>query len=124
VRADQRDYSIDEKTFKQLFKTQEQRSKVVLALNCVDKIEPINRKLPFQPSKEQLRNIEEKVNTLSSLFGLPTSRIIPYSAVEEWNLNGLMDTIAEVLKQSKNISIPPWITDEWKQLRSQLRFNY
>lgn len=98
LRADQRDFSVDEKVFKDLFRTASEKRKVILALNYADKIEPINRKSPFSPSEAQLKNLNEKVYTISGLFDIPKSNILFYSAVERYNLHELVLQISNVVK--------------------------
>jgi len=76
IRADQRDFVRDERVFQTLFKTKEQKRKVILAINYADKIEPVNRSMPFNPSFEQMRNLQEKKRYTSDIFNIPQSEII------------------------------------------------
>lgn len=90
LRADTRDYSIDESAFRKLFSDPAQKSKVVIGLNCCDKIEPINRKQCFGPTAEQEKNINGKITFLREKFK-PKNKIVPYSAATGWNINLLID---------------------------------
>ena len=98
LRADQRDLAVDLETFSRLFATKKQRDKVIIALNSVDKIEPINRSKPFKPSQLQLENANKKMKTISDSFGISPNKVLYYSATEEYNLNSLMTAIAQNLK--------------------------
>lgn len=100
LRADQRDFSVDEQIFKELFNTPYARGKVVLALNYADKVEPINRAYPFSPSELQIKNLKEKVNSISKLFEVAKENIIYYSAAEKYNVDGMVNRIAQVIKRS------------------------
>lgn len=99
MRADQRDYSIDEKIFNDLFQNSYEKKKVIVALNYADKVEPINRKHPFIPSDAQRKNLNEKVEVISRLFTIPSNNILYYSAVEEYNVSKLVNLIADVIKR-------------------------
>ena len=101
LRADMRDYSIDEQAFRTVFyKTKKQ---VIFALNCCDKIEPVNRKNTNTPSHEQLSNINNKIRALEKIFK-PNNPIIPYSAVTGWNLKALSEGIVDVASKCDSIS--------------------
>lgn len=98
LRADQRDLAVDQETFSRLFPTKKQRDKVIIAVNSVDKIEPINRSQPFKPSQAQLENANKKMKIISDCFGISADKILYYSATEEYNLDSLMTAIAQNLK--------------------------
>jgi len=104
LRADQRDLAVDQETFSRLFATQKQRDKVIIALNSVDKIEPINRSKPFKPSQSQLENANKKIKSISDYFGISQNKVLYYSATEEYNLDSLMIAIA----QNLNARIDKW----------------
>jgi len=101
IRADTRDYSIDELAYKQLFTSFEDKRKVIFALNYCDKIEPINRGLTIEPSLVQMQNIIEKVASVSKIFQ-PHHEVVPYSAATGWNMNKLADSIVNTLVGAKN----------------------
>ena len=97
VRADQRDYSVDLRAFKELLAAKDVQKKVILVINAIDKIEPLNRSLPFVPSREQRLALEEKIETLRGIFSLPRSSIAAVSGAEDYNLDGLAGMIMERL---------------------------
>lgn len=100
IRADQRDYALDEILFNQMFQDSKMRKKVILALNFADKIEPLNRHSRGL-SAEQLYHLEMKVKDVSKIFRLPKERILYYSAADYYNIGTLMEKVAEILKQQE-----------------------
>lgn len=98
LRADQRDFTIDEKIFSSLFQNQSEKGKVIVALNYADKVEPINRKYPFQPSEAQLNNLKERMNQVSRIFDIPKNNILYYSAGEGYNIVRLINGIKKVIQ--------------------------
>lgn len=103
VRADCRDYAIDQSAFARLFNSANQQRKVILAINGCDKIEPLQRHYSSAPSGEQLQNIEKKTADLRRIFpGL--ARIVPCSAATGWNLDVLSQEIAQLLAHSEGVS--------------------
>lgn len=105
LRADMRDYSIDEQAFKTVFPSMEDKKKVIIAVNGCDKIEPISRAFLEYPSPEQMANIEKKLNELQKIFK-PHNPIIPYSAQTTWNLDALVDAIVMTAKKGGDIIFP------------------
>ena len=102
IRADTRDYTIDESAYQKVFPTYTDKKKVIFALNCCDKIEPINRSYSSAPSTEQLRNIDKKINSVSTIFN-PHNNIIPYSAETGWNMNNLANEMVRIISNDENI---------------------
>lgn len=96
LRADQRDFAVDQILFKEMFKTYEQRKKVIFALNYADKIEPINRKTSL--SEQQIKNLDRKVRDVANIFNVPYDEVIYYSAIDRININLLVNKICEKLK--------------------------
>ncbi|WPP46946.1 GTPase family protein [Pseudomonas sp. AN-1] len=103
LRADCRDYSIDQQAFARLFDCASQQRKVILALNGCDKIEPLQRRASVMPSHEQLQNIERKAADLRRLFP-EMPRIVPCSAATGWNLDALSQEIARLLACSPGVA--------------------
>lgn len=99
VRADQRDFSIDLALFQRLFNTEDKKRNVILGLNYVDKIEPINRTTPFKLSEAQSTNINRKKIDISKLFGVKEEKIIDFSAAENYNIDKLTNIIAYNIKR-------------------------
>lgn len=97
LRADQRDFSVDEILFTQMFRSDKEKGKVILAINYADKIEPLNRQNNL--SQEQIKNLNKKINEVSNIFQMPKSNIIYYSAVDNINLDLLVSYIAKKLKK-------------------------
>lgn len=97
LRADQRDLALDEALFKELFHSQQEKDKVILAINYADKIEPINR--IGRLSEKQIINLDKKVREISKLFNISEQNIIYYSASEHINMDDLVSRIADNLKR-------------------------
>ena len=104
IRADMRDYSIDESAYKKLFRNNASKKKVVFALNYCDKIEPINRRLSTIPTSAQIKNIDKKKQLVKKLFK-PVNSIIPYSAETGWNMDNLANEIVKVITNSGELKI-------------------
>lgn len=102
LRADQRDFSVDEKIFKKLFSSFREKEKVIIGLNSIDKIEPVNRTSPFQPSALQIENANKKVEIISNIFGVLPNKIVYYSAIEKYNLDSLVKLISQNLIKRKS----------------------
>jgi hypothetical protein len=99
LRADQRDFAVDELAYKTVFPNLADKKKVIFALNCCDKIEPISRIQAIEPSLEQHKNISIKVNSIHKIFS-PANPIVPYSAATGWNMNQLADEIVHAVSHS------------------------
>ena len=106
IRADSRDYSIDEAVHKQLFNTEKDKKKIIIAMNYCDKIEPISRNMSIEPSVEQMRNITEKIDSIFPIFN-PVNCIVPYSANTGWNMNRLAEEIVRVVSRSEKMILSP-----------------
>jgi small GTP-binding protein len=102
IRADTRDYTIDESAYQKVFPTYTDKKKVIFALNCCDKIEPISRSYSSEPSTEQMRTIDKKVNSVSTIFN-PHNNVIPYSAETGWNMNHLANEIVRIISNDEHI---------------------
>ncbi len=100
LRADQRDYSIDLASIESLSIN---RSKMIIGLNFCDKIEPINRMLPFKPSGQQHRNLDLKKDIIAALFKMSKSNIIEISASDNWRIDSLIEKIYNVSILDTNV---------------------
>lgn len=98
LRADQRDFSVDEVLFNSMFNDATERSKVIIALNYADKIEPINRNGGL--SLEQLNSLKRKIDEVSKIFNFPKKDILYYSATDGINFDTLVNNIANKLKEN------------------------
>ena len=95
LRADQRDYSIDERAFEKLF-FEDTLDNVIIALNCADKIEPVNRSgIITEAQKEAL---EEKRYSIESILSVPSYRIFPCSAHTGYGIEELVGCIEDQLE--------------------------
>jgi small GTP-binding protein len=104
MRADQRDYSQDFEILKPM--VENKKEKVILAVNFADKIEPVTRSEPFNLSKKQMENINEKLSEIQRLFKIPKRNIIFYSAKEEFNLDKIVNGITDILKRTVKRKCP------------------
>jgi hypothetical protein len=95
IRADARDYSIDEQTTRRLFKDASVRRRIIYALGQCDKIEPLDRKSSSAPTELQMQNITRKIAEVKRVFS-PVNSVVPYSATTQWNLHGLTSEIVRV----------------------------
>lgn len=96
LRADQRDFAVDEILFKSMFTSDEDRKKVIFALNFAEKIEPISRE--NQLSSQQILNLNKKVKEVAQIFNVSREDILYYSAKDNINLDVLMKKISDKLK--------------------------
>ena len=112
VRADTRDYSIDETAYRTLFTQVLERKKVILAINCCDKIEPISRIEQKEPTAEQMRSIHEKIHSINKIFK-PENKIIPYSAATGWNMDHLAAEIVNVVTNSGELIFKNQFLKNW-----------
>ena len=94
MRADARDHTIDEKAYKVICNSKNNK-KIIIAINQCDKIEPISRGGWDYPTVEQMKNIKSKIDFLQKKFN-PYNKIIPYSASTGWNVNALAEEIVQV----------------------------
>lgn len=96
LRADQRDFSIDEILFRAMFQTPAEREKVILAMNFADKVEPVNRKGGI--TQEQRQNLKLKADTLKKVFDI--KNVVYYSAENGFQLDLLVEKIVKVSAKS------------------------
>ena len=104
LRADQRDWAIDEFAYKTVFSNVAEKKKVIFALNCCDKIEPVSRSKFTTPNMDQQRNIDAKVNLVRKIFA-PENLVVPYSADAGWNMNKLADEIVRVVSFNSSVRL-------------------
>lgn len=104
LRADARDYAVDETAFAALFSKPAWRRRLVVALNGCDKLGPVNYTLPFVPSLEQEQLIQEKAASVERMFSLDNPAV-PCSAEANWNLQALGQAILKVIGQADGIRL-------------------
>lgn len=92
LRADQRDYSVDEEFFATVLKDFQERTLIVI--NQCDKVESLNRMGGL--SDEQRQNIDRKVTQVRQSFAKVVD-IIPVSVVLSWNLDRLVARMVHAL---------------------------
>jgi len=100
MRADQRDYAKDREILEPMLNNQKQIKKILLAVNFIDKIEPISRLSPFYPNKQQEINIEKKLFEIQRIFNIPQENIVFYSATEGYNLDKIAEGIINIIKKA------------------------
>ncbi|MDD3024696.1 MAG: 50S ribosome-binding GTPase, partial [Syntrophomonadaceae bacterium] len=98
LRADQRDYSIDELVFQQLFPNEDEKSKVIIALNFADKIEPLTR--DGEITEEQAEALEEKITQIETIFKIESYKIFPCSARTGYGVSSLVNEITDLLEMN------------------------
>lgn len=97
VRSDQRDHAADEKAFAELF-GRKPPPNLLLAINSIDKIAPLNRSEPFRLSPQQRVNLRARREQLHRIFRVPAKRIVPISATEDVGLDLLARRIVRRLR--------------------------
>ena len=86
LRADSRDHSIDENAFSKIQALRRMKKKVIIALNCSDKIEPLPPRNFIGISECQYKSIIKKVNSTAKIFA-GTRSIVACSAGLPWNID-------------------------------------
>ena len=95
LRADQRDFSVDQQLFDVITKNESIKDKIIIALNCVDKIEPVNRNDSFEMNSEQRINLESKKQQIASCFGIEEHNICELSAFNNTLVSDFVSCIAK-----------------------------
>lgn len=95
LRADQRDFTVDEKAINQLFPTKDTRDKIVIALNFADKLGSIGDECEILSDQEEA--LERKIELVSSLFSVETYRIFPCSARSGYGVKDLLEDVIDDL---------------------------
>ena len=93
LRADQRDYAVDEQIFKTLFQNEDDRYKVIVALNFADKIEPVSRS--GEISDEQEEALDDKAYLIQEAFDV--TDVIPCSATTGYGMDKLVFNIVNTV---------------------------
>ena len=95
LRADQRDFSVDERLFREMMKSEEDKSKIIIALNCADKIEPTGPTADITSAQE--RALREKVKYIADFFNMKRWTIIPCCSQTGYGVDRLVKEITEKL---------------------------
>ncbi len=94
LRADQRDLSVDYRLFDSIF-DKKARERVVIVLNAIDKIEPVDRDASGALTNAQKQSLSHKLFHLRLRF--PNISIFPVSATESYGMDALSDGIVAKL---------------------------
>lgn len=99
VRADCRDFAVDERVFKRLLSEPETRNKTIVAMNQSDQLATDWKKKDPEPSPAMKKLIAaKKREVISSLPG--TEQVIAYSAARNWGLDKLSKAIVTRLVEA------------------------
>lgn len=104
VKADDRALASDEDFYKRILKKYVDEGKpFFIVLNQVDKIEPFREwnEEGHKPGTTQFENICRKIDDVAEVFDVATSKVIPVSANEKYNLTVLVDEFIRALPLKK-----------------------
>jgi len=126
LKADDRAFTSDEVFYTTIVKPHlDQGKPFFFVLNQVDKMEPF-REWDMQarePGPRQLVNITRKIQDVSSRFAIPTSRCIPVSANEKYNLMTLVNEIVFALPNEKRVTVFQQVLRENRSEKAQQAVN-
>lgn len=117
IKADDRAMASDENFYKNVVKPHiDQGKPFFFVVNQVDKIEPFREwnEEKHEPGPVQFQNIHKKVDAIATQFNAPSSKVIPVSASEKYNLIKLVDEIVFALPKEKNITFFKAVDNEFK----------
>lgn len=117
IKADDRALASDENFYKNIVKPHMDEGKpFFLVLNQVDKIEPFREwdEEKHEPGPKQFQNIHKKIDDISSFFNIASSRIIPVSANEKYNLTKLVDEFVRALPAEKKVTVFRAVNQEFQ----------
>mgnify|MGYP000888400073 CR=1 FL=1 len=126
LKADDRAFSVDEKIFNNFVRPHVDQGKpVILVLSQSDKMHPAREwnETSHRPGPAQIENIEKKSEAISKFFKVEAGDVIPISAMEKYNLTGLVDSITSRMPKDKRITFvrevsPENISEETKETSS------
>lgn len=98
LRADQRDMGVDLDCLNSLFSEPALRKRIIIVLTMADRIEPVSRSPAWKISAAQQENLTRRQHQVAGLFGLPLHRVIPVCATEGYQLDKLMQQLADLLR--------------------------
>ncbi len=117
LKSDDRAFSSDENFYKNIVKPHiDQDKPFFFVLNQVDKIEPFREwdVDMHEPGPKQFQNIHRKVDDVAQFFGIGSSKIIPVSANEKYNLTKLVDEIVYALPKDKKVTFFKEVSNEFR----------
>ena len=115
IKADDRAFSSDERFYKKIIKPNlHSKFPFFVVINQVDKIEPFREwdEKNHAPGAKQVKNIEEKRKSVAGFLEIPLSQVTAVSAVENYGLLELVDSIIYALPSEKKISVLKQVTSE------------
>jgi len=115
LKGDDRAFSSDETFYKHIVRPYiDEGRPFFIVLNQVDKIEPFREwdEVKKSPGIKQAQNIEDKRISVSSIFDLPLTSVIPVSANESYGLVNLVDNIVHSLPKEKKAIILEGVREE------------
>ena len=95
LRADQRDFSVDEEAMNRLFPAQDARDKVVVALNYADKLGAASRE--GESFSELEDALEKKIEIVADYFSIDSYRIFPCCAHNGYGVKNLLEEVIDDL---------------------------
>ncbi len=108
IKSDDRALASDENFYKNVVKPHLDEGKpFFFVLNQVDKIEPFREwdEEKHEPGPRQFQNIHRKIDDVAKFFNVASSKIIPVSANEKYNLIKLVDEFVRALPREKKITV-------------------
>lgn len=122
IKADDRAFSVDQKIWRDLVQMHVANgAPVFVVLNQVDRLNPPRewdvRK--NEPGTNQARLIEEKRASISGLFTIPETQVIPVSAYERYKIADLVEAIVFALPAEKKIPFIEAVIGEVRTERAE-----
>lgn len=115
VKSDDRALSVDEHIWNTCVSTfVSSGCPVFVVINQVDKVNPV-REWDVQnnsPGPSQQKLVEEKILALSTAFKVAANQIVPVSALEHYNIVGLVEAIVLALPNEKKLSFLNAVNDD------------
>ncbi len=114
IKSDDRKYASSLDVYKNIVIPNFKNRPIVFVITQIDKIEPYREWdiANNQPSENQIKNINIKVNDIHTRFDIDKNLIIPISSSDKYNLNSLLNTMVEVLPNEKKSSIVREVDDD------------
>lgn len=108
IKSDDRALASDETFYKNIVKPHIEEGKpFFFVLNQVDMIKP-HKEWDWdkhEPGPNQFQNIYRKIEDIAHFFDISSSKIIPVSAEEKYNLTKLVDEFVRALPREKKITV-------------------
>lgn len=117
IKSDDRALASDENFYKNVVRPHIEEGKpFFFVLNQVDKIEPFREwdEEKHEPGPKQFQNIYRKIDDVAKFFDVASTKIIPVSANEKYNLTKLVDEFVRALPPEKKITVFRAVNNEFK----------